>query len=51
MYNKKLNSIKTKRPSSDLSVALDVFMSSLKCEMAHRKGGGFIKCDMDLDSE
>ena len=31
-YNKKLNSIKTK-PSSDLSVALDAFLSSLKCEM------------------
>ena len=33
MYNKKLNSIKNKKPSSDLSVALDVFLSSLKCEM------------------
>ena len=32
-YNKKLNSIKTKKPSSDLSVALDVSLSSLKCEM------------------
>ena len=31
-YNKKFNSIKNK-PSSDLSVALDVFLSSLKCEM------------------
>ena len=33
MYNKIFNSIKTKGPSSDLSVALDVFLSSLKCEM------------------
>ena len=27
------NSIKTKVPSSDLSVALDVFLPSVKCEM------------------
>ena len=33
MYNKVFNSIKTKGPSSDLSVALDVFLSFLKCEM------------------
>ena len=33
MYNKIFNSIKNKGPSSDLSVALDVFLSSLKCEM------------------
>ena len=32
-YNKKINSIKTKKNSNDLSVALDVFLSSLKCEM------------------
>ena len=32
-YKNKFNSIKTKEPSSDLSVALDVFLSSLKCEM------------------
>ena len=32
-YNKKLNSIKPKRPSSDLSVVLDVFLSSFQCEM------------------
>ena len=32
-YNKKFNSIKTKNPSNDLSVALDMFLSSLKCEM------------------
>ena len=32
-YKNKFNSIKTKGPSSDLSVALDVFLSSLKCEM------------------
>ena len=41
MYNKKLNSIKPKRPSSDLSVALNVFLSSLKCEMngtSHERG-------------
>ena len=32
-YKNKLNSIKTEGPSIDLSVALDVFLSSLKCEM------------------
>ena len=33
-YNKKLNLIKTKnKNSNNLSVALDVFLSSLKCEM------------------
>ena len=32
-YKNKFNSIKTEGPSSDLSVALDVFLSSLKCEM------------------
>ena len=32
-YKNKFNSIKTKGPSSDLSVALDVFLSSLKCEL------------------
>ena len=31
--NKIFSSIKTKGPSSDLSFALDVFLSSLKCEM------------------
>ena len=31
--NKMFNSIKTKGPSSDLAVALDVLLSSLKCEM------------------
>ena len=33
MYNKIFNSIKIKGTSSYLSVALDVFPSSLKCEM------------------
>ena len=33
VYNKIFNSIKTKGPLSDLTVALDVFLSSLKCEM------------------
>ena len=32
-YKNKFNSIKTEGPSSDLSLALDVFLSSLKCEM------------------
>ena len=32
MYNKIFNSIKTKGPSSDQAIALDVFLSSLKCE-------------------
>ena len=41
----KINSTqqKTKGPSSDLSVALDVFLSSLKCEMngtSQGRGGG-----------
>ena len=33
IYKNKLNPIKTKGPSSDLSFALDVFLSSLKCGM------------------
>ena len=33
MNNNIFNSIKTKGPSSDQAVALDVFLSSLKCEM------------------
>ena len=42
MYNKIFNSIKTKGPSSDQAVALDVFLSSLKCEIngTSRGGGG-----------
>ena len=39
MYNKIFNSIKTKRPSSELSVALDMFLSSLKCEMSSTSQG------------
>ena len=43
IYNKMFNSIKTKGPSSDLSVALDVFLLSLKCEMnGTSQGRGFI---------
>ena len=32
-YKNKFNSMKTEEPSSDPSVALDVFLLSLKCEM------------------
>ena len=47
MYNNMFNSIKNKRgPSSDQAVALDVFLSSLMCEMSGisqgRGGGGYI---------
>ena len=41
-YKNKFNSIKTKGPSCNLSVALDVFLLSLKCEMngiSQRRGG------------
>ena len=34
IYNNIFISLKTKGPSSDQSVALDVFLSSLKCEMS-----------------
>ena len=33
VYNKIFNLIKTKGPPNDLTVALDVFLSSLKCEI------------------
>ena len=43
MYSKIFNSIKTKGPSCDLSVAVAVFLSSLKCEMNDTsQGRGFI---------
>ena len=42
-YKNKFNSVKTKLPSSDLSVDLVVFLSSLKCEMNDTsQGRGFI---------
>ena len=39
-YKIKFNSIKIKEPSNDLSVALDVFLSSLKCEINITSLGG-----------
>ena len=43
MYNTIFNSVKTKGLSSDLSIALDVFLSSMKCEMnTTSQGRGFI---------
>ena len=43
MYNNIFNSIKTKGPSSDQAIALDLFPLSLKCEMngaSQGRGGG-----------
>ena len=39
IYNNIFNSIKTKGPSSDQAVALDVLLSSLKCEMSGTSQG------------
>ena len=51
MCNKIFNSIKTKGPSSDQSVALDVFLLPLQCEMnGTSQGRRVIYCDMDPDS-
>ena len=44
MYNNIFNSIKTNGPSSNQAVALDVFLSSSKCEMsgASQGRGGYV---------